>query len=112
MPAISNNFTELLAAVRGMQAVPLGWGGIIFTDSFVTLCRVRRTRKQAKLKGIPQWLADELVLLKRSLGDYRAELAKGHPTVKDLARGHRYGIKASIHNVFCDRLCGQVRIKG
>ncbi len=111
LPKVSNNLTELLAAVRGMEAVPLGWDGIIFTDSFVTLCRIRKTRKQAKLKGIPQWLVDELALSKKVLGAYRVELVKGHPTVKDLAAGHRGGVPVSIHNAFCDRLCREVSLR-
>lgn len=106
---VTNNLTELFAAVRGMESLPPGWSGTIWTDSQITLLRIRRG-KQAKLNGIPDWLRERLAAVKARLGNsYRVGLLGGHPSRKDLARGTRTdGTPVSVHNVFCDGLCRKV----
>jgi hypothetical protein len=110
MRSISNNFSELLAAVRGMESLPAGWSGTIYTDSMITQRRiVKRGRylKRAKMNGIPEWLRDQTDAAKSRLGAFRVVLLAGHPTRKDLARGCREdGLPVSKWNVMCDRMCG------
>lgn len=106
LPAITNNVTELLAAVRAMQAVPDGWAGVLWTDSRLTMMRVRRDDPEKKLKGVPGWLKRELTAARARLGEYRVELLGGHPTRIELANGRRRdGKPVSVHNVYVDRLC-------
>lgn len=106
LPSITNNLTELLAALEGMESLPDRWNGTIYTDSRVTQCRIRRTKKQAKLNGIPEPIRIRVAAAKARLGNYCVSLVGGHPSKNDLAYGHkRDGTPCSIHNVFCDNLC-------
>lgn len=105
-PDVSNNVTELLAVLEAMEALPKGWAGEILTDSMVTLRRVRRTRKQAQLHGVPESMRLRLARCKRRLGGYTVSLLGGHPNKKEVAAGLRKdGRPCSRHNVRCDDLC-------
>ncbi len=110
LPTVSNNVTELMAVVMGMEALPTGWAGTIYTDSFVTLCRVEKgRRKPAKLNGVPDWLQERLAIAKGRLGDYKVVLLGGHPTKAELAAGvSGNGFPVSEHNVWCDKQCNKV----
>jgi ribonuclease HI len=104
---VTNNVTELLAVVRGLEALPDGWRGTVYTDSAVT---IRRVFLHAPLRGVPTWLIERLRLqLQRlDLSQSRYVLLSGHPTRDELARGvGRDGRPVSIHNVWCDRACQQ-----
>lgn len=112
LPVVTNNVTELLAAINGMEVLPVGWDGAIFTDSNCTLLRIERredNRKPAKMNGIPQKMRDRLESARNRLGNYRVVLLGGHPNLKDLARGCRKngGLPVSKWNVWCDRACGR-----
>src|SRR5574338_1198510 len=50
---ITNNLTEMLALIRGLQLLPTAWTGTIFSDSMVTLGRVF---EGWKWNGIPPWM--------------------------------------------------------
>lgn len=103
---VTNNTTELLAAVRGLQAMPDGWAGTLWTDSGVTLTRLTKTNPLGR--AVPKWLREELNAKMVRLGMFTVKLVAGHPTRRDLARGHnRSGTPASSWNVLCDRLCNE-----
>lgn len=118
LPAITNNLTELIAAVYCLEDLPDGWGGLLHTDSRITLCRVVKKplgRKPAAMHGIPQWLQDRLHAVKARLGNYTVVLLGGHPTRAELAAGlQKDGYPVSVHNVWCDQECGiqSRRLKG
>lgn len=100
---ITNNLTELLAAVNGLEALPEGWTGNVFTDSLVTL---RRISGGKSFRGIPDQLRARVALVLTRLGSYKVHLLGGHPTKAELAAGVRSdGKPVSQHNVFCDREC-------
>lgn len=106
LDTITNNYTELMAAVRGMESLPEGWDGLIHTDSYVTLCRI--SLPKAKFNGIPKDFEERTWAARKRLGKYRVVLLGGHPTKADLLKGIRTdGLPVSRWNVLCDRLCNQ-----
>lgn len=100
--AVTNNMTELLAAILALESVPAGWDGTLYTDSRVTACRLKSV--QAGQNGTPIWMAERC---RKLAGKYRIALLAGHPTELDLIRGiHREKrLPVSEHNVACDRMC-------
>lgn len=108
LPTVTNNLTELLAAVEGMSSLPDGWSGTIFTDSQVTLLRIQQSIRQASLSGIPKWLAITLAGEKHRLGAYDVVLLGGHPTKRELLEGlTKKGVPCHKWNVWCDLECGR-----
>lgn len=104
LPAVTNNLTELLAAVMALETMPDGWDGVLHTDSQVTKYRLEGS---PKLNGIPDWLRDRLAAALARMGEFSVRLLGGHPTKMELAAGQRWdGLPCSPHNVFCDKLCG------
>ena len=112
---MTNNLTELLAAVLGMESMPANWDGTLYTDSQVTLYRVERRsprKKAARMNGIPSALVERLNAARNRLGNYSVILLGGHPTYSDLALGHRPdGLPVSQHNVHTDKLCNLAKEK-
>jgi len=105
LPVVSNNFTEIYAAIRGLQSMPEDWAGTIFTDSLITL---RRITKGGKFNGIPEWLRASVGALKQDR-KWQAVLVKGHPSREDLERGCTMdGKPVSAWNVFCDKECNRL----
>lgn len=105
MPAITNNLTELLALVYGLERLPLGWAGTVYSDSWVSLQRVFLA---AKLRNVPHWLVQRLHALQRSgkLAEMKYELLDGHPTRAELLAGiGKRGHPVSTHNVWADEAC-------
>lgn len=99
---ITNNFTELYAAVRALRSVPDGWEGTLYTDSVVT--KHRLTNSDAFV-GIPKWLITETKTL-RIIKKPKIVLVGGHPTKAELIAGKRRdGRPCSPWNVFCDKAC-------
>jgi ribonuclease HI len=113
LPLVTNNLTELLAAVLALEEMPNEWAGTIWTDSKVTLYRISkyRKKKRASFKGVPEWLKNRVDVLHKRLGAYSTCLVAGHPSIVDLERGTRKGVPCSIHNVFCDNLCRDEAVK-
>lgn len=106
---VTNNLTELLAAVKGLSVMPAKWSGIIYTDSLVTL---RRITKSQKFNGIPNWLRKETLDLRKNR-QWKVILVGGHPSKADLIRGKRKknGLIVSQWNVFCDKECNRLARK-
>jgi ribonuclease HI len=108
METVSNNLTEMLALVRGLEILPVAWCGTVYSDSQITLGRAFGTWKW---NNIPAWLLDDFQAAKARLLNYaqiRHVLLQGHPTRKELAAGFgSRGYPVSIHNVFCDQACNE-----
>lgn len=106
MPAITNNLTELYAAMMCLEALPAGYNGALYTDSETT--RYRLIGKRAEWTGIPEAMHRRVRDAQRRVGtEYTVELLKGHPTKLDISKGHIDGVGVSIHNVECDAACNK-----
>lgn len=106
LPTISNNLTELLAAVEALENIrshDRNWAGTIYTDSKVTLLRLTQTFSQA-FAGIPRELRDRARAVATGKR-WKAKLVKGHPTAKHLKAGHWDGVMVSKWNCWCDKEC-------
>lgn len=104
MGTISNNYTELEAAVQALERAPAGWTGVIHTDSNVTRCRL--IAKKPKMKGIPGHLQERLRKAKARVGAFTVVLLDGHPTPLQLMHGKgKRGNPVSAWNVKCDAEC-------
>lgn len=103
---VTNNQTEFVAVMMGLEALPSGWSGAVASDSGVTIGRFRDGNKT---KGIPEEWAARAAMVVGRLGTLRWVLLGGHPTRKELDLGIRKdGKLVSRHNVFCDKRCGQL----
>lgn len=97
----TNNLMELIAAVRGLEAMPEGWAGALYTDSNITRGRLF---EKWLMRGIPEeWIIRAQMALDR-LGVIKGVLLAGHPSKADLKTGkdHIKLLPVSIHNVWCD----------
>jgi ribonuclease HI len=106
--AVTNNFTEFLALVNGLKALPDGWGGLVCSDSAVTLGRLFSGWKMA---GIPTWLVVAGSAALQRLGPVEHLLLDGHPTRAQLAAGAgKRGNPVSEHNRWCDEECRRIAL--
>ncbi len=104
---VTNNLTEMLALIYGLESVPHGWRGTVYSDSQVSLGRLFLGWK---LNGLPGWVLGRIKVIHRvhDLTQIRWVLLDGHPTHKQLDEGRgKRGNPVSIHNVWCDRACGE-----
>jgi ribonuclease HI len=112
MSYVTNNVAELIGAIRGMEACPQV--NRIYTDSMITLYRIRKSKRQAKLKGVPAEWQQKLAACKKKMGPYEVILLAGHPTVRALGDGWvwKKGRKMPVsrHNVYVDELCSQAKM--
>jgi hypothetical protein len=103
---VSNNLTEMLALVKGLEALPVDWAGMVCSDSSITL---GRAFKGWKWTNIPEWLHHRYQAARARLINYdnfTHTLLCGHPTKAQLAAGTgRHGYPVSEHNVWCDEAC-------
>lgn len=100
---VTNNQSEFVALLMGLEAMPDGWSGTVHSDSLVT---IRRFRDGAKLRGIPSSWAERKDAALARLGALIYVLLDGHPTKVQLAAGvGRRGSPVSDHNVWCDKAC-------
>lgn len=107
LPAITNNLTEMLALVAGLEALPAGWAGTIYSDSQVTLGRMF---EGWKMNNIPAWLVRRGSAALQHINRPRCScvLLDGHPTQVQLAAGRgKRGAPVSEWNVWCDKACGK-----
>lgn len=107
---VSNNNTELLALLRGIECLPDNWNGMVYSDSGIALGWVFR---QFRLDSVPDYLrgllSGTLIGAKERGVVMDCRLLAGHPTKADLEAGYR--VKKAPHypvspfNVLCDDLC-------
>ncbi len=104
MPGVSNNVSELFAAIMALESVPPDWWGVLHTDSLVTL---RRITTGHKFNGVPPWLIQRTLAIRASHQSYFVQLVGGHPTQAELLSGkrERNGLKVSRFNVAVDEEC-------
>lgn len=109
MSVISNNVSELIAALRALKSTPKGWNGTLCSDSQVTL---RRLTGNPKFTNTPRWLIDRVLAVRRTR-KFKTKLIAGHPTIKELKQGFadRNGLPTSKWNVFCDQECCRLAAK-
>jgi ribonuclease HI len=104
--AVSNNVTELLAVVRGLESMPSDFAGTVYSDSQVTLGRVFGSYA---FKGIPGWVYDILQHQKARFTNWSSikyTLLKGHPTAAELKEGTTStGRPVSVYQKMCDDDC-------
>lgn len=109
METVSNNLTEMLALVNGLEILPEDWIGTVYSDSLITL---GRAFKEYKWNNIPLWLFQRFGRAVARLKNWAVidwVLLQGHPTKKELAAGiGSKGYPVSIHNVWCDKACNLV----
>lgn len=104
---ISNNYTEMLALVNGLLALPRNWHGTVYSDSQITLGRLFWGWKWSKL---PPYLVKraQIALKRLDVPKITAVLLDGHPTRAQLAAGvGKRGNPVSEHNVWCDAECNR-----
>lgn len=108
---VSNNVTELLALLNGIDALPAGWIGTVYSDSLISLGRVFQSWK---LHNCPAWLLQRMgeVLRRHDVARMTYVLLDGHLTKEQLATGKgKRGNPVSEHNVWCDEACGAIARK-
>jgi ribonuclease HI len=110
--AVTNNMTELEAAVRGLERyLRDGRNGqpvYLYTDSTTTAARIKRPLRPA-MKGVPDALRQRLVAITDAV-DVRPLLVAGHPTAADMRAGRvANGTPVSKWNVHCDELCQRAK---
>ena len=106
--AVTNNHTELLALVLGLEALDADFAGTVYSDSWVSLQRVFLA---AKLNNVPQWLVERLQILQKSgrLANLDYTLLDGHPTRAQIEAGiGKRGHPVSKWNVWCDQQCSAI----
>lgn len=103
LPQITNNTTELLAAMIALENTSVGWSGLLTSDSQCTISRLKRP--DMSMEGVPFKIKVRLQSIMRDRPNVEFKLVAGHPSKKDLARGTKRGHQVSEHNVECDRIC-------
>lgn len=104
LPAVSNNYTELLACLNALSCLPEGWAGTLYSDSWCTVCRL--VNERPGFAGIPTSMVRRVWFERERLGRFKVVLLDGHPTVAQLAVGvGKRGNPVSEHNVACDEVC-------
>lgn len=102
-PIITNNYSEYVAMLRCLEALPDRWSGLVCSDSAVTIGRFSLGWATA---GIPNSLVNKTAACLARLGKLEYELLDGHPSKEQLReRKGKRGNRVSIHNVWCDLAC-------
>lgn len=108
--AVTNNHTELIAAIRALSAVHPGWRGVIHSDSLVTIRRM--TGRHASFNGVPPAIESKAHAIRRRMtlcGRVRFVLLGGHPTKEELRVGrNRKGHPTSKWNCWADEECNRL----
>lgn len=106
LSAITNNLSEMLALIIGLESLPGHWLGTVYSDSQVTL---GRAFWGWRWKNIPEWLHARYRFERKRLkhfDKFGVVLLDGHPTRAQLLAGvGKRGHPVSEHNVWCDRAC-------
>lgn len=102
----TNNWSEQIAIVKALEAMPAGWSGLVCSDSRIALGRVFQ---DWSTKNLPRNVIERSRQAVARLGCLRFLHLQGHPTKEDLARGigAKRGLPVSIHNVWVDEECGR-----
>jgi ribonuclease HI len=113
LTTVTNNLTETLALLIGLEAMPDGWTGKGRTDSLNAIRVFLNIGEPKKLKNLRVWLTSDILdrvrrVLER-LGKIDFELLSGHPSAADVLRLEageavlsERGYPYCIHNHWCD----------
>jgi hypothetical protein len=107
---VENNLMETFAVLQALKLVPPGYTLRAVYGDNVNSLRRGKTPTRGKFKWVPLWVRNELIEY-RGRHDPEFILIGGHPTRKDLGRGHRLkedgtpGLPVSRHNKRADELC-------
>jgi ribonuclease HI len=103
---ITNNITEMLALVHGLESLPDNWNGRICSDSLVTIGRASLGWQwnHMPLDIVKMWEVQRRRLL--NYGNFVWINLKGHPTKKELSEGvSKEGRPVHLQNKLCDKEC-------
>lgn len=102
---VTSNMMEWWATIMALEALPAGWQGTLYSDSQVTLGRLR---SGWTLGGLPRhWIRRGGEALRRA-SNFRVVLLQGHPSGEELAKGvGKTGRPVSQWNVWCDEECSR-----
>jgi ribonuclease HI len=106
MTLVGNNTCEFYAFLKGLEALPEGWSGPVYSDSKNTLMRFFAGWQ---CNGIPDdWIRRKACTLHR-LGALDPFLLAGHPSKDELKQGYSdrrsTRLPVSKYNVWCDKTC-------
>jgi ribonuclease HI len=103
---VTNNQTEMLALLRGLEHCPDDWVGCVYSDSAVTLGRIFLGWKWNNIPQFMHLLFQEQRRRLESWGRITHVQLDGHPTKAQLVSGvGKRGNPVSEHNVWCDHAC-------
>lgn len=108
-PFVTNNQTELLAVIYGLQRVMTSENDLeVCSDSQITLMRVFG---HSPFNNIPEWMINLLRWEQKRLTYFKKfthTLMDGHPTKAQVESGiGKKGHVTSKWNVLCDKLCNE-----
>lgn len=108
MPRVSNNLSEMLALLKGLNILPFDWRGTVFSDSKITLGRAFANWHWSKTE-LPDWMLNQLLNQKARLvhwNQIHCALLDGHPTKAQLQSGFgKRGHRVHEHQKWCDEAC-------
>ncbi len=108
MLKITNNLSELWAAISALEAMPPNWAGTIWSDSKITCYRLTTSDK---FNGIPRDLKYKCLRLRR-WAKWKVRHLGGHPTKRELLAGvDGRGLVVSKYNCWCDLRCGEEALR-
>jgi hypothetical protein len=105
---LTNQLSELVALTLGMESLPVGWSGHVYSDSESALGRMFRN---STMGGIPEEWQHRCKIALGRLGHCDYTLLGGHPTKADLECGIRAAkpgkraLPCSIHQHWADLEC-------
>lgn len=114
---VTNNQTEMLAILKGFDALPENWIGTIYSDSMVTIGRIKNGKKGLQVggwewKNIPAWMYMRYNYHRKrflNFKDFQYVQLDGHPTKAQLESGiGKRGNPTHKYNVWCDEKCGEI----
>jgi ribonuclease HI len=107
---VSNNQTEFISLLKGLNSLPEDWIGIVKSDSQISLGRIFMEWRFKK--GIADYLIQKYKEIKNKFlywDQIKWVLLSGHPTRKELETGiGKNGLPCSKWNVWCDKECGRL----
>lgn len=104
---VENNLMETLAVLLGVEVLPDGWAGCVYTDNLNALRRITTPRKTS-FNGPAQQLRERCTIARERLPKMTGQLLCGHPTREEIARGRgKRGYPVSVHNVRANALCNE-----
>lgn len=96
---VTSDHAETIALIRGLEALPEGWSGVVYGDSESTLSRLQSRKVNGKAPA--EWSARFAAA--RSRVSVIGSPVEGHPTVAQVKAR-----PALVHQVWCDAECNRL----